>query len=163
MNAQTLRRLTYGWCAVIALAGWMAYSQLFGSVVTTLVCDRTADTCTLSGGTQRKVPGPSQIHHAELRHHIEHRVGEVYDIYLDEQSIDPQSARSDESVASYRAAALAIDGFLRDPKQAHLEVSFTYWATLREKITSAGIFAGTLAVLAFLIIMLRRQRGADAA
>lgn len=155
---RTLRKLTYGWCAVIALAGWMAYSQVFGSVVTTLVCDRAADTCTLSGGTQREVPRPSQLHRAELRHHLEHREGEVYDIYVDDLAIDPQYARSDESIASYRAAASAIDAFLRDPRQRRLEVSFTYWASVREKITAIGVLVGTFAVLAFLIVMLRRQR-----
>ena len=158
MNRATLRKLTFGWCAVIALAGWMAYSQLFSSVTTTLTCDRAADTCSLSGGTQRAVPRPSQLQHAQLRHHLEHREGIVHGIYLDELEISPQYARSQESIASYRAAVAKIEAFLHDPTQPHLEVSFTFFPSLRDKLGAVAILAGTLAVLVFLIVLSRRQR-----
>lgn len=158
MNKATLRKLTFGWCAVIALAGWMAYSQLFGSVTTTLTCDRTADTCTLSGGSQKPVPRPSQIEHAQLRHHLEHREGIVYEIYLGETGITPQYARSEQSVASYRAAVAKIEAFLHDPTQQHLEASYTFYPSLRDKLTAIAVLAGTLAVLVFLIVLQRRQR-----
>jgi hypothetical protein len=158
MNTRTLRRFTFGWGAVIALAGWMAYSQLFSSVTTTLTCDRAADLCKLSGGTQRPVPRPSQIEHAQIRHHLEHKQGIVYDIYLDELAISPYAARSDESVASYRAAVAKIEAFLHDPTQPHLDASFTHWASTRDKLGAIGVFAGTLVVLGFMIVVLRRQR-----
>lgn len=157
MNRATLRKLTIGWCAVIALAGWMAYSQLFQTVTTTLVCDRTADTCTLSGGSHREVPRPSQIEHAQLRHHLEHE-GIVYGIYLDETGITPQYARSEAAVASYRAAVATIEAYLHDPTQPHLEASFTFFPTPKDKLGALAVLGGTLAVLVFLIVLQRRQR-----
>lgn len=156
MKRHSLRKLTYGWTLVVVLAGWMVYDQVASSVVTTLTCDRAANTCALSGGSQAKVPPPSQIKRAELRVRHIHREGDGYDIYLDEQSINPQPAQADDAIASYRRAVDTINAFLRDPAQPHVEASFTYWASLSEKITAVLILLGTLAVMAFLVILGRQ-------
>jgi len=157
MNRALLRRLTWGWCAVIALAAWMAYSQLAGSVVTTLACDRAADTCKLSGGTQRAVPGPSKIRTARLEGHWIHHEGEGWDIYLDDQAINPQTALDDASHADYQRFVDAVNAWLKDPTQPRLSASFTYTASTGDKIRAVGILVGTIAVLVFLVILGRRS------
>lgn len=157
MNRDTLRKLTWGWCAVIALAGWMAYSQLAEAVTTTLTCDRAADTCKLSGGSQRAVPGPSKIHAAALVGHWIHHEGEGYDIYLDDQDINPQSAQDSGARADYQRFVDAVNAFLKDPARPTLEASFTYRASTGEKIRAVGILVGTIGVLVFLVILGRRS------
>ena len=154
----TLRKLTWGWCAVIALAGWMAYSQVAGEVVTTLVCDRAADTCKLSGGTQRAVPGPSKIKTARLEGHWIHHDGQGYDIYLDDEAINPQTALADDAHADYQRFVDAVNAWLKDPAQPRLQASFTYTASTGEKIRAVGILGGAIAVLIFLIYLGRRNK-----
>ena len=156
MKRRTLKKLTVGWALVVVLAGWMVVDQIGGSVVTTLTCDRAANTCALSGGSQAKVPPPSQIKRVELRKRHIHREDDGYDIYLDDQSINPQPAQDDEAIASYRSAVDSINAFLRDPARPKLAASFTYWASLHEKITAVVILILTLAVMAFLVILGRQ-------
>ena len=45
-----------------------------------------------------------------------------------------------------------------DPTQPHLEASFTFFPSLRDKLGAIAVLAGTLAVLVFLIVLSRRQR-----
>jgi hypothetical protein len=154
----TLRKLTWGWCVVIALAAWMAYSQVAGEVVTTLVCDRAADTCTLSGGTQRAVPGPSKIKAAHLEGHWIRHDGQGYDIYLDDEAINPQTALADDAHADYQRFVDVVNAWLRDPAKPRLQASFTYTASTGEKIRAVGILVGAIAVMVFLIYLGRRNK-----
>jgi hypothetical protein len=153
----TLRKLTWGWCAVIAVAAWMTYDKVAGSVVTTLSCDRTADTCTLSGGTHRAVPGPSKIKAARLEGHWIHHEGKGYDIYLDDEAINPQIALDDAAHADYQHFVDTVNAWLKTPAQPRLVTSFTYTASTGEKIQAVAILAGTIAVLVFLVIYGRRR------
>jgi hypothetical protein len=152
-----LRKLTWGWCAVIAIAAWMAYSQVAGSVVTTLTCDRASDTCKLSGGTQRAVPGPSKIKAARLEGHWIHHEGEGWDIYLDDEAINPQIALDDHAHADYQRFVDAVNAWLKDPAQPRLVASFTYTASRGEKIQAIAILVGTIGVLVFLVVLGRRR------
>lgn len=159
-----LRIATYIWPLFTALALWMLIDQFVGSTATTLVCDRPADTCTLSGGSQAKVPPPSRLAGATLRKQLVHKEGDAYYVTLVEragtqQDIGPYAAFDDRAIASYQRSVDAINEFAKGGAP-HLDTTFVYRASLHEKISTllgAVLVLGIQAVLAVLWLRSRRR------
>jgi len=128
------------WASVVLTTPFWIYWVLFNSQTTRFTCDRGDGVCAVDGRTQG-VPRLDDLARAEMDHNWNRRDGVNWGINLvtrdgKKYRIEQQRAIKDSVVADYRAAVKAINAYLHDPAQQKLEVSYTYWAALSEKLQS---------------------------
>jgi hypothetical protein len=116
----------------------MLYSQLFSAQTTRLTCDRATNICAVDGSS-RDVPRVDEIARAEMNHDSNRRDGPNWGIDLvtrdgRKHPIEQQRAIANAVVANYAAAVAATNAYLANRAQPALDVSFTYRASLGEKL-----------------------------
>jgi len=146
------------WVALLCVlfSALFVCGMLFGSQAQRLVCDRHNGSCEVNGVRLVYV---DEIKGAELRTYWMRSSGHFKMVTLvlrDGRRVDAstQGAQSDRSVAEYAAAVDAIRKFLADPTAPRLDVTYTYRASLGEKIFSVIGFV----VLLFVALLLRAKR-----
>lgn len=146
------------WVALfcVLFAALFVGGMFFGSQAQRLVCDRQKNSCELNGVSLVAV---DRVKGAELRTFWMRSSGHfkmVTLILTDGKRLDAstQGAQSDRSVAEYAAAVDAIRAFVADPAAARLDVTYTYRASLGEKIFSIIGFV----VLVFVALLFRAAR-----
>jgi hypothetical protein len=136
---------------------WLCYRTLFVTQTTTFTCDRASGKCQLDGDASN-IPELADIASVELEVTHENRQGDFRWVTLvrkdgTKKPLSPQGAQLESSVAEYTAAVEAIRKFLADPAAPKLETSFTYRASLAEKVYIVATFLGGLMVMAVMLIL----------
>jgi hypothetical protein len=144
-------------CAFMAL---FVGGMFFGSQAQRLVCDRGNGACELNG---RSLVAVDQVKGAELGTYWNRSSGHFKTVTLllrDGSKLDAitQGAQSDRSVAEYRAAVEAIRGFVADPARPRLDVTYTYRASVGEKIFSLVGFVVISFAVWIVVATTRRHR-----
>ena len=132
------------WATVVLMTLLMIYSELFSSQTTSFTCDRSTGDCAVDG-RNREVPRLDDISRAQMDRDFNRRDGRNWGINLithdgKKHSIEQQRAIKDSVVSEYRATVTAINAYLAHREQQKLEVSFTYRASLWEKVQSIFYF-----------------------
>jgi hypothetical protein len=145
------------WAIVVLTTLFMLYDQLFLSHTCHFTCDRNTGVCAINGRT-RDIPKLADIKRAEIDRGWNGRDGRNWGINLvtaDEKkhSIDEQRAIKASVVAEYQATVKAINAYLADPGQQKLDTSFTYIASLGEKVVS--VFYLLFEVVTLFLCLLR--------
>jgi hypothetical protein len=142
--------------AFIGLFGAVAtVGLLFGSQPTRLVCDRTAGTCTQNGIALVPL---AEIAGVELRKYHVTKQGDFYAVALQlgdgsTRDVGGQGAQSPRSIAEYRASVEAMRAFLANPGQARLDTTFTYYASVWERVRMVVLSVMFLPIAVLLIFM----------
>jgi hypothetical protein len=128
------------WATVVLMTPFMIYSELFSSQTTRFTCERGSGVCAVDG-RPKDVPRLADITRAEMDHDFNRRDGTNWGINLvtrdgKKHSIEQQRAIKDSVIADYRSTVKAINAYLADGTQQKLDTSFTYRASLWEKLQS---------------------------
>jgi hypothetical protein len=132
------------WATIVVMTPFMIYSEWFLSTTTRFTCDRGTGICSVDGRSGN-VPRLADIGRAEMDRDFNRRDGVNWGVNLvtrdgKKYALDEQRAIDDRVVADYRTSVKAINAYLANPAQSSLDTSFTYRASLGEKIQSLVYF-----------------------